>query len=351
MKICMIAPEETVKGGIASVVNGYREYTFGKDFQVAYVESYCDGSKWKKLLKALKGYLAFRKRLQADRPDMVHVHSSFGPSFYRKIPFIYMAAGKGIPIINHIHGADFDEFYEKASPNKKKLVKKVYGKCNKLIALSEEWKKSLEQIVPAEKIEVIENYCSIPEHSGTKRKGQILFLGEIGERKGCFDIPAVFEKAVKEQEGAFLVMAGDGETETVKKLFAEKKLLDRVSFPGWVKGKEKARLLEESSIFLFPSYNEGMPMALLEAMAYGLAVVTTDVGGIPGLIENGKSGFICEPGGIEELSGRLKILLEDDAMRESFGKLAREQVIKSYSKESHMEKLLGLYKEVFKGGC
>lgn len=115
MHVCMIVPNEAVKGGIASVVNGYRGSALEKRYRITYIESYQNGSKWAKLKKALEGYLAFRRLLRRDRPDLVHVHSSFGPSFYRKMPFIYLSRLAAIPVVNHIHGAEFDRFYERAS--------------------------------------------------------------------------------------------------------------------------------------------------------------------------------------------------------------------------------------------
>ncbi len=346
MKICMVVPDRLVKGGIASVVNGYREHDFSGKCEVSYIESYRNGSKWEKLAKALKGYLLFFREMILNKPDIVHIHSSFGPSFYRKMPFIYMACFRGVPVINHIHGAEFETFYLKASDRKKRRIRKVYGKCTMLIALSEEWKRNLESVVSPEKITVIENYCKIPDLSGTEKKKQILFLGEIGKRKGCYDIPEIYGRVLEKGERLPLIMAGDGELAEVKKLFEDRDLLESVSFPGWVRGADKDKCLKESGIFLFPSYYEGMPMAVLEAMAYGMAIVTTRVGGIPHLLEDGGSGYLCEPGDIEGLSKRLLELSKDGDERRKMGERARQKAIEEYSMESHMKKLMDLYGRV-----
>jgi len=151
----MVVPNRMVKGGIAAVVNGYRGSQLEKDYEITYVESYKDGNKFDKLLKGICGYFHFACVLLFHKPDLVHIHSSFGPSFYRKMPFIYMAFLRNVPIINHIHGADFDEFFVSASEKKKKKIKKVYNKCDVLIALSDEWKEQLRQIVPKEKIVIM----------------------------------------------------------------------------------------------------------------------------------------------------------------------------------------------------
>ena len=180
--------EWTMGLDIASVVNGYRGSKLEKDYDITYVESYTDGSKLTKLFKGISGYIQFIKVLLTNKPDIVHIHSSFGPSFYRKMPFIYMASWAKIPIVNHIHGADFDEFYVNASESKKKKIKKIYEKCSVLIALSEEWKERLSQIVSPSKISVIENYSILHEDALKQRlerecNNTVLFLGELGKRK------------------------------------------------------------------------------------------------------------------------------------------------------------------------
>lgn len=341
----MIVPNKAVKGGIASVVNGYRGSVLEEHYRITYIESYQDGSKWSKLAKALKAYLAFFRLLRRDTPDLVHVHSSFGPSFYRKMPFILGSAKRGIPIVNHIHGAEFDSFYEKASEAKRRQIKNVYGKCTRLVALSAEWADRLGQIVSRDRIDILENYCRIPEvpYDAGRDKKQILFLGELGERKGCFDIPAILERVKRHYPDVTLVMAGDGEMDRIKGIFLEKGLLEEVSFPGWVRGRDKERLLEESGIFLFPSYNEGMPMALLEAMAYGLAIVTTSVGGIPQLIQDGVNGFLAAPGDTVALAAAIERLLKDDACLTACGRAARASAESEYSLERHLSRLEAVY--------
>lgn len=345
MKICMIVPDPMVKGGIAAVVNGYRGSTLEKKNEVTYIESYRDGSKWQKLWKALCAYAAFRKAVKRERPDVVHIHSSFGPSFYRKLPFILWSAHRGIPVVNHIHGAEFDTFYENASAGKKKLVSKIYNRCTRLIVLSQEWKNRIGKIVPSEKIDVIENYCKIPEMPDTEYRAyhHILFLGELGKRKGCYDIPEILEQVAKQVPDVQLIMAGDGEMQQVKAAFADRQLTDKVVFPGWVRGEQKEKLLRECGIFLFPSYHEGMPMAVLEAMGYAMGVVTTNVGGIPRLIRDGGNGYLKEPGDVRALAQAVISLLQNKADCKEMGKRARELAEKEYGLERHLEKLQAVY--------
>ena len=350
-KVCMVVQNPMVKGGIAAVVNGYRGSQLERDYKIIYVESYKDGSKVEKLLKGISGYVHFAKVLLIDHPDIIHIHSSFGPSFYRKMPFIYMASLFKKPIINHIHGADFEDFYVRASQKKKNLIRRVYGKCTRLIALSDEWKEKLSQIVEPEKIEVIENYSiihrdAVDERINRKSNDTVLFLGELGRRKGCFDIPDVAEKVIREVPDAEFILGGDGaEADKIllKKKFREKGIMNHIKFPGWVRNEEKDALLREADVYFLPSYNEGMPMSILDAMGYGLPIVSTDVGGIPKLVINGKNGKCCRTGDIEAMSESIVELLNNKEWREDAARENVSIIDKQYSLYEHIRRLEALY--------
>lgn len=352
-KVCMVVQDTMVKGGIAAVVNGYRGSQLEKDFNIIYVESYKDGSKVTKLLKAICGYFHFAKVLLIDKPDLVHIHSSFGPSFYRKIPFIYMASWAKKPIVNHIHGADFDEFFVNATATKKRQIKKVYNKCTVLIALSEEWKEKLSLIVPECKIKIIENYSFLHEDAleqRLKRKcnNTVLFLGELGKRKGCFDIPVVVREVKKAIHDVTFILAGTGskvDENAIRQLVSENGVTDNIIFPGWIRGEEKDRLLRKTDVFFLPSYNEGMPMSVLDAMGYGVPIVSTKVGGIPKIVHDGENGYCCNAGDVKSMSTSIVKMLTIHDLLNNMSKESYRIVKNAYSLESHIK----LIKETYEG--
>lgn len=181
-KVCMVVPSFTAKGGITSVVSGYRNSQLTEDYDVRFIETYCEGNVIRKVSKALRAYFEFIYTTLVWKPNLVHVHTSFGGSFYRKALIIEMASLAKIPVINHVHGAEFDEFYRRKSQRKKKAIEKIYNKCIRTIALSEEWKKNLAEIVPEQTISVVENYGILQEdlikEKFTKPNHKmILFLG------------------------------------------------------------------------------------------------------------------------------------------------------------------------------
>lgn len=284
------------------------------------------------------------------KPNLVHVHSSFGGSFYRKALIIEIASLSKIPVVNHVHGADFDEFYRKKSQKKKKTIEKIYNKCIRTIALSEEWKKNLAEIVPEQTIRVVENYGILQEdlikEKLTKPNNKlILFLGFICERKGCFDIPAIVDQVCSKIPDARFILGGSGEIEKVKqKLSAKYK--DNVEFPGWIRNEQKRQYLREADIFLLPSYNEGMPMAILDAMGCGLPIVSTDVGGIPKIVRQGINGYLYKPGDSKSMACAIIEYLTDDEKRLKAGQESVDIIRESYSLQQNIDKLERVYTEV-----
>ncbi|MDO4284058.1 MAG: glycosyltransferase family 4 protein [Eubacteriales bacterium] len=351
IRVCMIVPQSDVKGGIAAVVNGYRGSRLEQDCEVRYVESYCDGGRLRKFGKALCAYLLFHRELRKHRPDVVHIHSSFGPSFYRKMPFILMSAGAGIPIVNHIHGSAIEELYERAPGWKQSLVRNIYGKCATIIVLSHEWKERIAQIVPRERIVIVENYSVLSVKAPTKESAaskQILFLGVIEKDKGCFDFPAIMEEVRAEVPQARLLSAGVGDIHGVQNLLRQRGQEEAVLFPGWIRGQEKDRALRESAVFLLPSYHEAMPMSVLEAMGYGLPIVSTNVGGIPRLVEEGRNGFLLAPGDTAGMAKALVCLLNEEERRERYGKESLRLVREKFGLEEHISRLEKIYGRVLK---
>ena len=351
-KVCMVVPSFTAKGGIVSVVNGYKNSELEQKYHVKYIETYCDGNKLCKACKSILSYMNFIYLLLFWRPDLVHVHSSFGASFFRKLPFIFLSSFLNIKIINHIHGSDIDSLYTNASKEKQKLVIKTFKKCDKVIVLSEEWIKRYNGIIDYSKIEVVENYSILHEEAFEKRNNenkQILFLGFLSKDKGCFDIPSILKKVTETIPNITLVMAGSGEKRDIEKIKNEIKINEissNVVLPGWIKGKEKRLLLENSDVFLLPSYREAMPMSILEAMGYGMAIVSTDVGGIPQLIKNGINGFMLKPGDITGIANALIEILSKDSNLKEMGNESLNIVKNKYSLEIHLRKIMNIYESV-----
>ncbi len=348
-RVCMIVPSFSAKGGITAVVNGYCGSTLEEQFDVKYVETYCDGAVIKKLCKALTAYLRFLYLLIVWQPELIHIHSAFGGSFYRKTPFILIAKAWGIPIINHIHSSYLDSFYSSAHKFQKTFISWIYERCSVIIALSEEWKQDLSKMIDARKIRVVENYGilkpDVVKNRTHNETSNILFLGFISEKKGALDIPRVAEQVLRILPEVQFVIAGSGEQERVESRLSSDTLA-HISFPGWVRGREKELLLKEADIFFLPSYYEGMPMSILEAMGNGLPVVSTRVGGIPRLIKDGVNGLLLEPGDTTGMAEAIISIFSDRAKQRDMGLEGAIILEREFSLTKHISKLSKIYEEV-----
>ncbi|MCI8946340.1 MAG: glycosyltransferase family 4 protein [Lachnospiraceae bacterium] len=347
MRVLMIGAGRDVRGGVSSVVNGYYDAGLDKRCELTYLPTMEDGSKWKKLLVAAKARLRFEWLIR--KHDILHVHMSADNSFYRKAMFIRRAHQKKKKIIIHMHGSTFDQFYlERCDERQKSGVWHIFAMADCVLALSEAWQYFLaKHVCSHDKIQVLYNAVKLPdpyEKNYTCRN--ILFLGKLGQRKGTYDLIEILPDICRKYPDVHIYFCGDGEQEQAKALCREKGILEYVTFSGWVRGSEKEKLLRECSIYALPTYHEGMPMSVLEAMSYGLAVVSTYVGGIPHIIHDGENGLLLEAGDREQLKEKLYQVLANETIRETLGTGAVKTIAEQFDVRKNIDKLMNIYEHL-----
>lgn len=341
----MIGAGRDVRGGVSSVVNSYYDAGLDKLCELTYLPTMEDGSKLKKLLVAVVARIRFERMIRKN--DILHVHMSSDNSFYRKAVFIRKAHKEGKKIIIHMHGSTFDLFYkERCNDTQKQQVREIFAMADQVIALSEDWKEFLaEYICDEQKIVVIYNAVKIPEdYQKDYANRKMLFLGILGQRKGTYDLIEVLPEIFQKYPDAHIYFGGDGEREQAEQLCREKGISDHVTFLGWVRGSEKEKLLKECSIYVLPTYHEGMPMSILEAMSYGMAVVSTYVGGIPHIITDGENGLLCEAGDKTALQNKLSGILKNENLRKCLGQDAYGKVVQHFDIKENVKHIYGIYK-------
>jgi glycosyltransferase involved in cell wall biosynthesis len=318
----MVGPARSVRGGVAAVVNSLFDALPADAPDVSYIPTHADGPKAFKALVAAAGLMRITAFCLANRCGIVHMHVASNASFRRKFLVAGIARFFGLRTIFHVHGAAFDVFYKGASPRLKKRISSTLRNASLVIALSEEWRSRLEKMEPAANIRVLPNPvdCDFFERSVGMRGpvpeggGTLLFLGAFGKRKGVFDLLVAMDTVRGSRPAAMLELGGDQEVKAVRDIITERGLAGNVRVLGWVRGDEKIAAFGRAHALVLPSYQEGLPIAVLEAMAAGLPVVTTPVGGIPGLIEEGVNGLLVEPGDTTALAGAILNLLGDPGL-------------------------------------
>ena len=224
---------------------------------------------------------------------------------------------------------------------------------NVLLCQGEVWRDFFvdELNLPAERCCVLKSWTATPAmlQIGETRSYdeeldcRILFLASLCRDKGVFELIDAFSQLAETFPQARLCIAGDGaDSEAAKAEVTRRGLQDRVEFLGWVGGDRKLDALANATIFCLPSYVEGLPNAMIEAMATGLPVVITPVGSIPDVIEHGVSGLICPTKNANELAKHLGQLLADGNLRQEFGRRGHEIAARDYTVSQAIESLLVL---------
>jgi glycosyltransferase involved in cell wall biosynthesis len=173
---------------------------------------------------------------------------------------------------------------------------------------------------------------------------RILFAGRIGARKGTFELLRAFARLALAFPSATLVCAGDGERDTLMQLASQLCVASRVECPGWLSPEQMAGELSRATVFALPSHNEGVPMALLEAMSRSLPVLTTPVGGIAEVIENDRNGLMVPAGDVDAIEAALERLLRSPAERARLGAAAHATIAERFSLRSTIDRLAALYR-------
>jgi glycosyltransferase involved in cell wall biosynthesis len=280
----------------------------------------------------------------ASVPDVAHVHTSVRFSFYRAAFYVLFA--KYVwrrPVVLHVHGSSFDEFVEADSTAVAALQSVVFEASDHVIVLSEYWRETLSAHVPPEKITVVPNAVNPDQYAPRYDHDvpHVVYLSNLVERKGVAELAGALDRVLRDVEGPVEVtVAGTGPfSEPVERLAADHAA---VTYRGYVSETEKRRLLSEASIFVLPTYAEGLPIAMLEAMAGGNAIVSTPVGSIPEVIST-ENGRLVPPGDEDALAAALGALVEEPARVAEMGRRNRELAEERYAWGTAVEDLLDVY--------
>lgn len=338
------------RGGIRAVVDGYERDGLCQRWNVCTLNTHVEGSLMRRMLTAFVSMRKFLALLFAKRVAFVHCHVAMRGSFWRKSIFAGLAGLFNVPVIFHLHGSEMKSFYSSQGYLLRRMIAWQLEHVHSVIVLSQSWYDFVKEIAPGARVRIIANYVVVPPisechqaHEGVR----VIFLGVLGERKGVFDLLAAVSKISPLLPTMEILVGGNGEVDRARETVSRYGLESKVKILGWVSGDDKKALLASGDIFVLPSYNEGLPVSILEAMSWQLPVISTNVGGIPQLVRDGVDGILINPGDLTALSQALLRLGQDSAYRESLGRSARERVESSFSKEIVIPRIEEIYKEFY----
>lgn len=318
-RICILGTSPDARGGIGTVVRAFYGGFKHPGFEYVHVISHRDANPLVKTLIGIKAAFRLIGLCRSKSISLVHLHSADGMSFNRTRFYVAIANHYGIPVINHIHAASWDTFYRHASAKRKQQIRETYSSCAALIALSDEWKINLSDVQDPARIFVVENFVPFadPDFHPLWERKSVALISRIEPVKGTDIIPDIVEDTRKAVPDAHFVIAGDGSAlEELKEQVERRHLSSAVTFLGWVDDRRRREILASTSIYMLPSYAEGMPMSILEGIGYNLPIVASPVGGIPQIVRNGDNGLLCKPGDAPAFARALISLLTDRSLFE-----------------------------------
>ncbi|HHQ4263638.1 TPA: glycosyltransferase family 4 protein, partial [Vibrio cholerae] len=238
--------------------------------------------------------------------------SIFGYS--RIIPLLMLIRLVGKRSVVHIHGAKFKDNVRESSKFYRWLINLSFSFVDEFILLGKSISISHSSILPKSKITVCENGVPLPEDVDIKYIGddiQVLFLSNLMKDKGIIDF--LNSTRLSSDKRFTYHIAGEIEENSREEIVELlKQCKSNVTYYGRVTGLEKGNLLKKADILVLPSYDEGQPLSILEAYSYGCAVVTTNVGGIPDIFQDGINGFACEVGNEKSILSAIERIVSND---------------------------------------
>ncbi|WP_076375447.1 glycosyltransferase family 4 protein [Filimonas lacunae] len=285
---------------------------------------------------------------------IVHIHGAAKGSFYRKYGVFFIA--KYVfrkRVIYHSHGSEFKDFYDHAGKISAAWIRHFFRRVDLVICLSESWKTWFLSRFEVKKIVVLENIVeksvtAVPHNEDATTIMEFLFLGAIGDRKGVFDLLA----AIKKYKTAFagkmhLVVGGNGAVDKLTRFIEEEGLQELVTYKGWLTGHDKIKSISNSQVYILPSYNEGLPLSILEAMSFGKAIISTPVGGIEEIVKPGYNGYLVKPGAIDEIADAMLQCIQKPSLVAAMGAHSKK-VVAPYYAEEVIPKLAAVYEGLLK---
>ncbi|MBI5739844.1 MAG: glycosyltransferase family 4 protein [Nitrospirae bacterium] len=295
------------------------------------------------------------------RPHVIHAHAVTSSGYVA----LMFSRKYGIPLVCSMRGSDVNVYphYDRITMM---CSRKVISSADQLVSVSNALKEAAEKIgSPKKAIRTIHNGCD-PElffrdaDARTRYREKlgisgndvvIIFVGELKKNKGVFELTAALKRLVPRRPSLHAIILGSGPGQSViqKEIYAGG-MEKRVHLPGNQPHSDISKWLSASDIFVLPSHYEGLPNAVLEAMACGLPVIAARVGGIPEAVADGETGLLIDSKDISSLSGAIACLAANSDLARTMGERGRKVVMTGFSWQYNAAEMIGIYNSLRHAG-
>ena len=356
-KIVMLGTHVDGCGGIASVIAVYRAAGLLARRDIVYLPTHRTGPGRAKIHLFAQALLAVLRLLARGEVALLHIHVAINASFWRKYVFFLLGYLCRVPVALHLHAGRYPDYYRNGcGPLARLLMRFAFDRARAVLVVSGELQAWVRSVSSQGRVVVLHNPVLLPQRdevaepsakpAPARAPATLVFLGHLEAGKGCYDLLRAMRMIVAAVPQARLLLCGDGRRDEAHALAASLGLLASVDFPGWIAAERRAALLDMATVFVLPSHAEGLPMSLLEAMAHGVPVVATAVGGIPEAVRDGLEGVLVAPRDAAALASAVLGLLADPDARMRMGAAARERVRSEFSSTRMIVTLEDLYEKL-----
>jgi len=314
------------------------------------------GWKFTNWLNALVNVIYFMRALLNQKTDLVHIATVYDASFAKHSLMVLFARLWRTRVVLQVH-CSLERLLPKTNTLWRRYILFVLAKADGIVTLSREWDALLD-ILPNANLCYVPNaidvtpYQVLPRPRANFDEGlRLLFFGHIGREKGCLDLLDAIEN-VRQRTNAQFCLDFVGETlltaekEHLSAQIQARNLSDFVAVHEPEYGDAKMQRLGSSDVLILPSYHEGMPMSVIEAMAAGMAVIGSQVGGIPDQIIPGETGLLVPPGDVAALSAAILQLVEHPQIVLQMGQAGRKRAAEVFDIETKAQTLENFYRKL-----
>jgi glycosyltransferase involved in cell wall biosynthesis len=344
-KVLSVGADLSSNGGIASVVKVlYNVKNKKYNYTLLKTSYYKDKGLVFELQIAIKAIIKYFLFLISNQFSIIHIHSSSRISFYRKSIFLLLAKLFRRNTILQIHSSDFDDFFINTKGIKKTFIKLILSQPDKIFVLCNDWKNKIREKYSLN-TEVIYNPINLEPIQANRPKPKplnILFLGFFIPSKGIDDLLKVIKYYKNSKEVSFII-GGKGDLETTIKKTIHNHQLDNVNFIGWANEEMKNKIFNETDVLFLPSFKEGMPIVILEAISHSIPVISTNIAGISELVVNEHNGFIYRPGDIDSFIKAIDFFINCSEVTYNQFRHNSRQIANNFSDEIIVEQIESIY--------
>lgn len=342
MKVLMVGSAPKSPGGVASVIRLMAKMPFWKECHCHWLGTQIQSNYVVKVWYALKSYI--KAFFTIWRYDVVHFHAVPDRSLLVQLPVFLLALLWRKKIIMHLHVGNQLPNYADS-----KLFLWHLRHADLIVFLAAKWQKLFKEHYSSVKVPTTVVYNAtdhVAPVTQSEKEKLIMMAAYFNDNKAPDILLRAWQKIYSKHPDWKIAMLGNGEVERFKSMTETIGLGDCVTFTGYITGKDKDDYFRKASIYCMCSYEEGFPMVVLEAWAYGICLITTPVGGLPDVLEPGKNALFFNFGDVEGLAQCLEYLINSSKKREEMSRYSRDYVYTHFSMKKINNEWMNIYRRL-----